>query len=179
MSSGFVAIGKVVGAHGIRGELKLECYLDEPGQVLEFDELHFAATDKDAQQSFAVEAVRLHKQHALLSLAGIDTRNAAEGLIGREASVPQDRLPEVPPGSFKLRHLIGLRVLDPEGQQQGTVGDVELLAGRGVVQVVLSAGGQVLVPFVGEYVRQVDIEGSALWVTEAFERLLSPEEVGR
>jgi 16S rRNA processing protein RimM len=178
-SAGFLAVGRIIGAHGIRGELKVQCYLDDLGQLLDQDELTFELPGESTASPHPVEEARPHKGVVLVKLQGIETRNAAEELVGREVFLPEDRMPPVPAGSFKLKNLLGLAVIDGKGHPRGRVQDVDLIGAQGIVTVVLEQGGLVMMPFVGEYVGKVDLESATLRVTEAFERLLAPEEVGR
>ncbi|MBI4867857.1 MAG: 16S rRNA processing protein RimM [Candidatus Wallbacteria bacterium] len=169
-------IGKIVGAHGIRGEVKLLPLIDDVDFLLELEELTLSG---EAEVPRTIEASRAHKQVLLVKLEGVETRNAAEALVGRDALVPGELLPQTPEGCFKLKTLLGLSVVDRAGGTLGKVRDVSLYGERSVLEVVLSGGLDVAVPFVAEYVAGVDLDHSTVTVTEAFQRLLAPEEVGR
>ncbi|MBI3894038.1 MAG: 16S rRNA processing protein RimM [Candidatus Wallbacteria bacterium] len=178
MTAPYATLGKIVGAHGIRGEVKVLLQIDDVDFALELEEMYLSTPAGGDPEPRAVEAVRAHKAVLLVKLEGVPTRNAAEALVGRDVFIPAELEPEVPEGSFKLKTLLGLTVVDGSGAAIGQVRDVSLYGERSVLEVVMPDGFQVAIPFVGEYVTGVDLKRSTVTVTEAFRRLLAPEEVG-
>ncbi len=179
MAGGYIAIGKIVGAHGIRGELKLLPYLDDVGSLLQLEAVNLEPPSEEPDSRKPVELARVHKRTILLKLEGLETRNQAEALVGREVHMPEELEPELPEGSFKLKTLLGMAVMSESGIRLGTLKDVDLHGERATLEVRLESGQHVLVPFVDEYVGPVDREGKTIILKPAFDRLLAPEEVGR
>lgn len=115
----FVPVGRIVGVHGIRGELKVLPLEGEADFLAGFRTFYLEG------HSVAAESCRVHKGMALLKLEGVEDRTAAEGLRGKELLVRRAdaRLPE---GAYFDAELIGLDVCDGEtGRRLGELTKVE------------------------------------------------------
>lgn len=151
-----IALGKIVNTHGIRGELRLLPFNPEteairPGTAL-------SLRHGGRQREVVVRTVRPHKNLLLVTLEGVETMNAAEELIGCEAEIDAAALPE--PGEGEAYHfqLIGLEVITAGGEKVGVVDEVFTTPANDVC-VVRREKGEVLIPYVRDIVRTVDLEG--------------------
>ncbi len=138
--------GKIVGTHGVRGEVKVEPWADGPSFLLDFDRVKIDGTE------YVVEQARVHKQQVLLKLAGVDTVEAAAALRGRVLRIDrsQARLDE---GAVFIADLIGLPVF-AGGDEIGRIAEVLTLPANDVY--VVRGAHEYLIPVVREYVLHVD-----------------------
>ena len=150
-------MGRIRGAHGIRGEFALEPLSDVAGRFAP-DALLFLEEPGAVPRPVRVETSRPHKKFLLLKLAGIGTRDAAEGLRGRALLVPEAVLAELPPHHHYPFRLIGCQVVDCEA---GTLGEVTSLVegGGGTLLQVRKGEKEVLIPLVQGIVLCLDEDG--------------------
>jgi 16S rRNA processing protein RimM len=161
----FLAIGQVVGVHGVRGELKVEILTEDPHR---FDLLRQVLVGLEDQEPvpWILESYRLHKGHALLKLQGCDDRTAAETLRGYLIQVRfEDALP-LEEGEYFEHQIIGLQVWTAAGEPLGEVAEI-LYTGANDVYVVRggSPGGRdILIPAIEDVVLEIDLDGGRLVV---------------
>ena len=104
-----VCVAKIGAAHGLRGEVRLQVFTEDPGAILKFSEL----TSEDGTKKFRVVSLRPAKGHFVAKLDGVNDRNASETLTNIELYVSRDKLPKIEEdGAFYHADLIGLRVED-------------------------------------------------------------------
>lgn len=111
-------IGRITGAHGIRGELKVIPLTDDPGRFEEFEALCVDGV------SYPVRNVRLHQGKVLLTLEGVRDRTAAEALRGRFIEIARDDAQELGDDEFYIVDLIGSTVCLADGREIGKLLDV-------------------------------------------------------
>lgn len=150
----WLAVGRVRKPHGVHGELLAEILTDFPERVAAGVEL---GVGQPPDRWLAVARVRVHKGAWLLTLQGIDTREAAESLRDAWLTLPGRSREELPAGYFYEHELVGLTCFDRAGL---TLGEVTGLAdiGGGALLVVQTDHGEVLVPFRPALVVEVDLE---------------------
>lgn len=116
-----VAIARVVGVFGLRGELKLAA--SDPDAVRAG--LKVAVHRQDGSVlTAAIAAVRKHKNNLAAKLAGIDDAAAATALHGAELRIAYDELPHLPPETYREAELVGMIVVDETLGELGTVKEV-------------------------------------------------------
>jgi 16S rRNA processing protein RimM len=138
-----LAVGRVVGAHGLAGELKVVPLTDDTDQ---FDRFRFVYLGDEAIPR-RVRGVRFHGGQVLLRLAGIGTRDGAEAHRGEMIRVRGAELRPLDEGEYFLYQLIGLEARDQAGERLGTVVDL-IETGTADVVVIQPDGDapQVLLP---------------------------------
>ena len=94
----------------------------------------------------------------VIRLAGLETREAAEALHGRALLVALEHAPPLEPGEWWAHELEGLRVTDGE-REVGTVRRMLELPSVEVLEVERPNGTELLVPMVGDAIRELDMEG--------------------
>lgn len=147
---GYVAVGRVLGAWGVRGDLKVEplapAAVFKPGRSIDLD-----------GQPRSIERSARKDRHLHLKLDGIDDRETAAACRGRYLEVAEAALE--PPGedTYYWYQLIGLRVESTEGEPLGEIADIITTAGNDVF-VVRGPRGEILVPGVDDVVQEIDIE---------------------
>lgn len=171
MDDALVGVGLVVGCHGLKGELKVRPWTDDPARFGDLDEI--LVEGEEAARS--VEGWRLHKGHVLLTLSGVRDRTAAEELRGRALHIPRSARRALPEGRYYHDELLGLTVLDPAGE---TVGEVvafdEASTASGLLDIRLSTGARLEVPFVEAWVHGIDLDAATLTLSARWRQLKDP-----
>ncbi|MBI5455193.1 MAG: 16S rRNA processing protein RimM [Deltaproteobacteria bacterium] len=156
---GLVPIGKIIGAHGIKGEVKVFPY----GELEDFELKTVLVSAKEAVKSFTVKRVRKHKDFYILELEGVSVRNDAEALIGAEVRVPKDDLPELDEDEYYYMDLVGMDVMTDEGKYLGSITNV-IATGSNDVLEVDGPFGSVLIPALDNIIIEVDAVGRKVTV---------------
>src|ERR1700761_2371436 len=103
-----ICVAKIGAPHGVRGEVKLWPFTEDPLAVLHYGPL----STKDGATQFEVLRARVAKDHLVATLKDITTRNDAERINGVELYVARDQLPDTEDGEYYHADLIGLRAVD-------------------------------------------------------------------
>lgn len=150
-----VLLGQIAGAHGIRGEVLVRTFTENPGDIASYGEL----TDSEGGRPLRLEARKLAPKGLVARVAGVSDRNGAEALKGAELWVARELLPPPEEGSFYYADLIGLEAVDTQGVTFGRVVRVANYGAGDLLEIELDKGEKSeLVPFKAEYVPEVDIE---------------------
>jgi len=157
-----VPLGRVVGAHGLKGMVRV----GTTRRSADLDPATFAALGEIlvGGERFRVKRAVRGRGHILLRLAGIDTREAAENLVGRDVQGEAHRFPELPEGEYYYFQLLGLPVVHA---RDGTVlGYLEEIWSTGAhdVYVVRQGKREVLLPAVEEVIQEIDLKAGRLKV---------------
>jgi 16S rRNA processing protein RimM len=158
--SQYLTIARIRKVQGRRGEVAAEVLTDFPERFQAGTEM--ALSGGGAPQTLYLEGVWFHKDRAILKFRGIETISQAETLVGRGIQIPlADRRP-LPPGMVYLSDLVGCAVME-EGEILGKVESVEDNPAAPLLQV-LTAQGEILIPFAAEICRTVDVERKEIHV---------------
>jgi len=175
-----VVVGRVVGAHGLRGELRVRLLGEEANNLSAGSGVSLAREEGDPK---AVEArVRAigsgRRGEARLALEGVDSRDAAEALRGRLVLAPAARLDPLAEGEYYQYELVGCRVEDAGGRFLGVVQGIWETGAPDVLVVAEGEGSrrEHLIPAAGEILREVDL-GARRIVIDAPPGLLDAEGV--
>ena len=160
-----VLLGVVIGAQGLKGEVKVKAFTETPQKLAAYGPLH----TKDGK-SFRVKSVRENKDAAVVALEGVDDRDAAEMLKGAELFIPRSALPQTDAGEFYHADLVGLRAEDTEGRAMGTVRALHNFGAGDVIELVRDDGDEVFLPFTREVAQEIDMDGGRIVIA-------APEEI--
>lgn len=170
-------IGKVVGCHGLKGELKIRPADDDPDWVEVLDQLDLLHP-KTGRKAFNILQLSLKDRLVYAKLEGLPDRTAAEVWIGAEVQALTSDLPEAEAGAYRVDELVGLTVVDRQtGQVQGRVQDVLSSTGTDFLEIRLERTGKlVVVPFLEVFFPIVSLEKKELVVDKVgnLEDLASP-----
>src|SRR5690606_16115162 len=147
-----VCVGRIAGAHGVRGWVRITSYTEQPESVGAYGPV----SDEAGERMFELEVMRMAKAHVLARIPGVTDRDAAEALRGVRLFVPRDRLPPPGPDEFYNEDLIGLAAETVDGTVLGTVLSVQDFGAGAMLEVALAGGRTVLVPFTRDIVPVVD-----------------------
>ncbi|HVR97603.1 MAG TPA: ribosome maturation factor RimM [Thermoanaerobaculia bacterium] len=157
-----VAVGRVLKAHGIQGEVVVEAISDVPGRLDAGSSLLLVREGEPAR-TVEVAASRPHKGAVLVRFASVDGRDEAEALRGAWLEVPRSRVPAAPEGTYYHFELLGCRCVDCGGGGKDLGEVVELLEdGGGLLLIVSDGERRIPVPFVQAFLRQVDVAGGRI-----------------
>lgn len=115
--AGRVCLGRVVGAKGLKGELRVRAYTERPRDLAAYGPVE----DESGGRSFALSVVSETEGGAIVRLKGVTDRTAAEKLKGMALYVPRAALPPLPEGEYYQGDLIGLAAVDESGRALGHV----------------------------------------------------------
>ena len=161
-----ILLGAIIGAHGLKGEVKVKTFTETPERLGAYGPLH----TKDGR-SFTVAAVRgLDAASAVVRFEGVADRDASEALKGTELFVARDALPEAEAEEFYHADLIGLRAEDEEGRLIGHIRGIHNFGAGDVLDIEKPDGSDALLPFTREFVPTVDVPGGRVIV-------VTPEEI--
>lgn len=157
----FLVIGKILRAHGVRGEVRVLLHTDLPERFTWLKEVYVGERDP---KPIAVEGVRFHKDFVLLKLVGYDFRDQIDAIKGELLQVPiEDAIP-LEEDEYFLFQLVGLDVYTDEDEHLGKLKDV-IETGANNVFVVQSQGKKdILLPDTEEVVTDIDFENGRLTV---------------
>jgi len=170
-----LVVGRVLRPHGVHGEVTVEVLSDAPGRFAPGSELGLGDPDTESGTGFrplVVTAARRHQGRLLLTLDGVADRDTAQTLRGGLLSIPVGAARPLEPGEFWVHQLIGLPVLDRDGQSRGTVADVLPGTAHDLLSIRLPDDRTALVPAVAALVT-VDLDAGRV-VVDALPGLLDP-----
>lgn len=157
-----ILIGRIHGAFGVRGEVKLESLTEPAGNLFRYQPWIL----RDAQgREREIDGARGRPggKGLVATLPGIDDRDAAEALRGAELYIPRSALPPPRPGEFYWVDLEGLNVVNLDGVDFGTV--VQVFS-NGANDVLVARGSRErMIPFLRpDYVRELDFDAGRIVV---------------
>ena len=148
-----VLLAAVMGAQGLKGEVKAKLFTDAPDALPRYGVLHA----RDGRK-FKITAFRPTKAgEAVIAFQGVADRNAAEALKGTELFVERAALPETNEDEFYHADLIGLEARDSEGRVLGKVSAIHNYGASDVIELSRTDGDHVLLAFSRETVPVLNI----------------------
>jgi len=148
----YIEAGEIVSTHGVRGEVKVLCWLDDPEMLCEFDRCRI-----DGKQ-VRMEQVRVQKTCNLVKLQGVDTMEAAQALRGKTVELYRE---DIDDEVIFAAELIGMEVFC-DGKQIGKITDVLDYPGNSVY--VVKGEYAYMIPAVKQFILSTDMEGNAMQV---------------
>ncbi len=155
MKKQYLDSGKIVGTHGIKGEVRIEPWCDSPEFLCAFKKLYL---DENGQTFIEVKS-RPHKNITLSKIKGVDTIEQAERLRGKVVYINRDDI-TLESGVNFVQDLIGLEVKDSEnGKVYGKITDVLRTGANDVYEITDSQNKKYLAPVIDEVVVKIDVDG--------------------
>jgi 16S rRNA processing protein RimM len=155
-----VLLAAIIGAQGLKGEVKARLFTAAPDALPRYGELHTRGGRK-----LKITAFRAAKAgEAVIAFEGVDDRNAAEALKGAELFVDRAALPKTEEDEFYHADLIGLEARDADGRVLGKVTSLHNYGASDVIELARADGDSVLLAFSRETVPVLDIAGGYIVV---------------
>ena len=148
----FIEAGEIVTTHGVRGEVKVLCWLDDPEMLCEFDRCRIAGKDYEMTQ------VRVQKTCNLVKLAGIDTMEAAQAMRGKVIELYREDIDE---DVIFAAELIGMDVY-ADGEKIGRIKEVLDYPGNSVY--VVKGEYEYMIPAVKQFILDTDMQNNTMQV---------------
>jgi 16S rRNA processing protein RimM len=160
--SELILLGRISGAHGLKGEVKIAAFTAEPGDIAAYGPLKSA----DGTQVFEIASLRSAGSGAVIArLHGVQDRNAAERLRGTELYVARAALPPAEAGEYYHSDLIGLTAVSPDGETLGEVIAVQNFGAGDLLELRPARGRQTeLIPFESAHVPKVDLDAGCVTI---------------
>lgn len=155
-------VAVVAGTHGLRGDLKLRPLPTAAPALPRLSELFLQAADGSLALHRIVQC-KPHKQHLLVRLAGLESLDAVQPLVGQTALARRADLPPLPPDEHYWHELAGLTVVD---RRRGPLGRVAGLFATGAHDILTVDGplGEILIPFIPPFVVNGELTAGELQV---------------
>ena len=171
-----VCIAQIGAAHGVRGEVRLKPFTEDPLSVARYGVLE----TEDGKQRFEIEAVRPARDMLVARLKGISDRNAAERLKNLRLYVARERLPKPADDEFYHADLVGLAAAGVNGEAVGTVKAVHNFGAGDLLEIEPAGGGDtMMLPFNETVVPVVDIAGRRIVVEPPADTTAEPNGAKR
>jgi 16S rRNA processing protein RimM len=156
----FVRVGRILGARGVRGELRVHSDTADPRDIVAYGPVY----SHDGRQSFRLTVMDAAGATLVARIVGVTDRNGAEALKGLDLYVPRAALPA--PGAEEYYHadLAGLAAVRADGSAFGTVIAAHDFGAGDMLEIDRGAGDTVLIPFTAAAVPVVDIAGGRVVV---------------
>ena len=162
MTAGDIVLGVVIGAQGLRGEVKVKTFTETPGHLSVYGPLR-----TEGGRTLEIASVRAVKAgSAIVQFKGIDDRSTAESLANVKLLVERAALPATAKDEFYHADLVGLRALDAEGRTIGAVIAIHNFGAGDVIELSRTEGGTLLLPFTRETVPTIDLAEKFVVVAE-------------
>ncbi len=148
----FVKAGEIVTTHGVRGEVKVFCWLDDPEMLCEFDRCHISGKE------YTMTEVRVQKNCNLVKLQGIDTMDAAQAMRGKVIELYREDIDEE---VIFADELIGMEVF-ADGDCIGKITEVLDYPGNAVY--VVKGQHEYMIPAVKSFILMTDVDANRMEV---------------
>jgi len=154
-------VGRVAGAHGRAGKIWVKAYSGDPSGLLNARTLRLTSENPaktGGMRDFEVRTAQPQGGFAVLSLVGIDSREAATEWSGASVSVSRAELPPPDEDEYYWVDLVGCEAVDAAGDRVGKI--VAVQGGRAHDWLVIRRDdGEFLLPVVSSFLREVDVPG--------------------
>lgn len=155
MKKQYLDSGKIVGTHGIKGEVRIEPWCDSPEFLCAFKKLYL----DESGQTFIEVKSRPHKNITLAKIKGVDSIEEAEKFRGKIVYINRADI-TLDEGVNFVQDLIGLEVKDAEnGTVYGKITDVLRTGANDVYEITDSNNKKYLAPVIDEVIEEINVDG--------------------
>ena len=159
-SNDFLEIGKVLSAHGIKGEVKIEHWCDSLEDFCEIKNMYFDISKEPVE----IQYIRTHKNYALIKFSGIDSRDKAEFLKGKKLFARREDIP-IKEGHYFIEDLKKCDVVDFETEKKyGILKDVWSTGANDIYTVLDDSNKEYYVPIIEGTVKKIDLDKKVIYI---------------
>lgn len=150
----FVPVGRILSAHGIRGEVNFLYYNEVYQDFLRYTSVFY---EKEGEMvELRVRRVRLKDKRFILQFEDVKDRTSAENLAGKTIYVKEEDLPKLEDGEYYVFQLLEAQVLDENGKTLGKVKNVLKIGPNSILEV--KGDEEILIPMVEDFILKVDVK---------------------
>ena len=150
---GFLAVGKLRRPHGVSGDILMEVLTDFPERLKEGKTLYLG----DAHTPQELTHVRKHQNLLIIHLAGYTTPETVSELRNLVVYVRTKEIPPLPQGEYYHHQLIGLQVVDEQGETLSTIQAILETGANDVLITRTPTGKEILIPVIESVVLKIDL----------------------
>jgi 16S rRNA processing protein RimM len=161
-------VGYVSGAYGVTGSIRVTPFSSDADALLAVKTWWL---DKPVLRAVTVRTTKLHGGDVVAQLVGVVGRDASEALKGAAVSIPRSQFPELPADEFYWSDLIGLEVVNLQGEALGQVTDMMDNGVQSIFRITPAADAadeakaeERLIPYVDQYVKTIDLAAKKITV---------------
>lgn len=151
-------VGKIVGTHGIKGELKVKSDTSfdrfKKGNILYIEK----------EEKIIINSSRVHKGLHLITINGLTNINDVLMYVNKNIYVPHDRS-ELEEGEYYYEDLIGLICYDSNKEEIGEVIDLQEVP-QGLILEIRGKEKTILIPYVDEFIEEIDLDNKKILINE-------------
>ena len=152
----FLEVGQIVNSYGIKGFFKVVPFTDD---ITRFDDLRYIYIEKNKKmEKVEIEEVKYHKNLVLLKIKGIDDINDTEQYKNCYLKIDRKDAVILPEDTYFITDLMGIEVYTEEGELLGNIVDIFPTGSNDVYVVKDELGKQILLPAIGEVIKDVNVE---------------------
>ncbi|MDR1627883.1 MAG: ribosome maturation factor RimM [Oscillospiraceae bacterium] len=154
MKKEYVEVGKIIGARGLRGELKVEHWCDNPTAFFKIGNYFI----DEGNEKLNIVSFREYKTIILINIGKMAHRNYAKSLVGKVIYAKREDI-EVEENRYLIQDLIGMQVLNVDtAQNYGVVQDVIKTGANDVYFIKNDEGKEYLIPVIDDVIKGVSLE---------------------
>ena len=159
-----IVLGRIAAPFGVRGWVRLHPFGDDPAAWTTMPKWLLGAEAGGSKwTAYQLAALKPHGDGWVAKFDGVDDCSGAEILAGMYVAAPRDELPKTAENEYYWADLVGLAVVNEQGEALGTI-DKLIETGANAVLVVRAGERQRLLPFVAQVVKDVDVETGRILV---------------
>ena len=156
-------MGRIVRAHGLRGEVKIQPETDDPNRFATLPTLYLG-DDSPGALAYDVEQVRLQQTKrgpaVIVKLKGVDTREAAEAVRRLQVFARREDLPPLEADEYYVADVIGFAVFTEDGTPVGRLKDVLETGGHDVWLIAREGRPDLMIPAVPAFIGDLDLDAA-------------------
>lgn len=159
VADGYIVIGQLGRAFGVRGEIFVNLHTDSPERFLDLGTVYLGPEAAPIR----LLSARPHKDGVVVRLEGYEDRTAVEALRGQSLHIPRADLPELPEGENYIFDLLGVQIVTTDGEELGTIDEI-IFTGANEVFLVNGPRGELLIPYINDVVASEDLAAGRIVV---------------
>ncbi len=156
----YLEVGKIVSVHGLKGDVKVEPWCNEPEFICDFDRLY----SKDGKKEYEIESSRVQKNMVIMKLKGVDSVEDGQAMRNKILFMDRNDV-ELEDGFYFFQDLIGLNVIDADSQEEyGKIEDIFQTGANDVYQIKSDDGRSYYIPAIADVIVKTDIDDGKMYI---------------
>lgn len=162
MENNLIEVGKIVNTHGLRGDVKVVAWMDYPEDFEQLTTVYIKT--RTELKKLTVKNVKYQKNNLIVGFNELKDINEAEPFKNSVLYADREELGELPDGVHYIVDLIGLDVVNEEGEKIGVLADVFNTGANDIYDVKREGKKNLLLPVIDDVVKSIDIENGVITV---------------